>query len=178
MEAAISKGLLNYLEPSHSGIESFKPHQLHELLKRVVLEEKGCNFAALRQMSLYVLQFWGFARFVEVQSLKMGHLVCGIDHFDLVISRLQEGTARSRKVTPIYPTPPKYQKTFCPVIILSNYLKARNELGLNDNNNFVFPKMNLSFELGTNRHILALANPHECILTVFFNKKVQAACGF
>ena len=137
-EAAISKGLLNYLDPSHSGIKSFKPHQLHKLLKRVVLQEKGCNFAALRQMSIYVLQFWGFARFVEVQSLKIGHLVCGIDHFDLVISRLKEGTARSRYVTPIYPTPQKYQKTFCPVIILSNYLKANNELSFNDDNNFLF----------------------------------------
>ena len=48
-EAAISKGLLNYLDPSHSGIESFKPHQLHELLKRAILQEKGCNFTALRQ---------------------------------------------------------------------------------------------------------------------------------
>ena len=70
-EVAISKGLLNYLDPSHSGIKSFKPHQLHKLLKRVVLQEKGCNFAALRQMSIYVLQFWGFARYVEVQSLKI-----------------------------------------------------------------------------------------------------------
>ena len=94
------------MDPLHSGIESFKPHQLHELLKRVVLEEKGCNFAALRQMSLYMLQFWGVARFVEIQSLKMGHLVCRKDHFDLIISRLQEDTARSRKVTVIYPTPP------------------------------------------------------------------------
>ena len=105
--------------------------------------------------------------------MKIGHLVRGIDHFDLVISRLKEGTARSRDVTPIYPMPPKYQKTFCPVIILSNYLKARNELGLNDDNNFLFPKMNSSFELGTNRHILALANPHECIPTASFNKKFK-----
>ena len=95
MESAISKGLLNYLDPLHSGIESFKPHQLHELLKRVVLEEKGCNFAALRQMSLYVLQFWGVARFVEIQSLKMGHLVHRKDCFDLVIPSLKEDTART-----------------------------------------------------------------------------------
>ena len=88
-EAAISKGLLNYLDLYHSGIKSFKPHKLHKLLKRAVLQEKGCNFAALRQISIYVLQFWGFARFVEVQSLKMDHLVRRIDHFDLGISRLK-----------------------------------------------------------------------------------------
>ena len=110
---------------------------------------------------------------MEVESLKIGHLIRRIYHFDLVISRLKEGTARSRDVTPIYPTPQKYQKTFCPVIILSNYLKARNELGLNDDNNFLFPKMNLSFELGTNRHILALASPHECIPTASFIKKFK-----
>ena len=33
--------------------------------------------------------------------------------------------------------------------------------------------MNSSFELGTNRYILALANPHECILTASFNKKFK-----
>ena len=119
LEAAISKGLLNYLDPSHSGIKSFKPHQLHKLLKRAVLQEKGCNFAALRQMSIYVLQFWGFARFVEVQSLKIGHFIRGIDHFDLVISRLKEGTARPRDVTQIYPTPQKYKKK--PLVLLSSY---------------------------------------------------------
>ena len=124
-------------------------------------------------MSLYVLQFWGIARFVEVQSLKIGHLVRGIHHFILVISQLKEGNARSRDVTQIYPTPQKYQKTFCPVIILSNYFKARNELCFNDDNDFLFPKMNSSFELGTNRHILALANPHECIPTASFNKKLK-----
>ena len=86
---------------------------------RGVLQEKGCNFAALRQMSIYVLQSWEIARFVEVQSLKIGHLVCGIDHFDLVISQLKEGTARSRDVTPIYPMPHKYKKK--PFVLLSSY---------------------------------------------------------
>ena len=85
-EAAISKGLLYYLDPSSSGIKGFKPHQLHELLKRAVLHDKGCNFAALRQMSVYVLQFWGLTKFVEVQILKVGHLVRGIDYFNLAIS--------------------------------------------------------------------------------------------
>ena len=103
----------------------------------------------------------------------MGHLVCGIDYFDLVIFCLQEGTARSRKVTPIYPTPPKYQKTFCPFIIFSNYFKARNELGFIDDNNFLFPKMNSTFEQGTNRHILALSDPPKCIPTCTFNKKFK-----
>ena len=120
LEAAISKGLLNYADPSSSAIKGFTPKQLLELLKRAVVHEKGCSFTALRQMSVYVIQFWGLARFVEVQSLKIGQLVRGIDHFNLVISRLKEGNARSRDVTQIYPMPQKYQKTFCPVINLSN----------------------------------------------------------
>ena len=37
LESAIAKGLLNYLDPLHSGIEAFKPHQLHDLFKRVIL---------------------------------------------------------------------------------------------------------------------------------------------
>ena len=105
--------------------------------------------------------------------MKIGHLVCGIDNFDFVLSQFGTGTTRSRDVTPIYPTPQKYQKTFCPFIILSNYFKARNELCFNDDNDFLFPKMTSSFELGTNRHILALANPHECIPTASFNKKFK-----
>ena len=76
------------------------------------MHEKGCNFAALRQMSVYVLQFWGHAIFVEVQSLKLGHLVRGVDYFNLVISLTKEGFARSRDVTQIYPTSQKYQKPF------------------------------------------------------------------
>ena len=68
-ESAIAKGLLNFLDPLQSGIGSFQPHQLHELFKRVILDEKGCNLAALKQLSIYVLQFWGVARFLEIQSL-------------------------------------------------------------------------------------------------------------
>ena len=120
-----------------------------------------------------MLQFWGVARFVEIQSLKLGHLVRRKDCFDLVHSSLKEDTARSSKVTPIYPTPPKYEKTFCPVIILTNYLKTRNELGLVGDNNFLFPKMNSTFELGTNRHILSLANPVERIPAATFLKKFK-----
>ena len=74
------------------------------LLKKAIVQEKGCNFAALRQMSLYVLQFWGVARFVESQSLKIGHLVCMTDHFDLIIPSLNE-CAGSNRIAPIYPMP-------------------------------------------------------------------------
>ena len=162
------------MDPSHSGIKGFEPFQLQELLKKAVVQEKGSTFAALRQMSLYILQFWGVARFVEIQNLKMGHLVRGIDHFDLVLSRLGGGITRQRNVTPIYPTPTKFQKTFCPVTILSNYCKARNDLCKNEDNDFLFPKMTLSFELGTNKHNLAIAIPHECIPTLAFMKKFKS----
>ena len=140
-ESAISRGLLNYLDPSHSGIKGFEPYQLHTLIKKAIVQEQGCNFAALRQISLYVIQFWGIARFVEIQSMKVGHLVRGVNHFDLVISRLGDSTAKSREVIPIYPTPTKFQKTFCPVFILSNYYKARHELCNSGDNDFLFPKM-------------------------------------
>ena len=106
-------------------------------------------------MSVYVLQFWGIARFVEVQSMKLGHLVRGTDYFNLVISRSKDGIARVTDVIRIFPMSQSQQKTFCPVIILSNYLKARYELSNTNDNDFLFPKMISSFELGTNRHILA-----------------------
>ena len=158
------------MDPSHSGIKGFEPFQLHALIKRATVQEKGCNFAALQQISLYELQFWGIARFVDIQSMKVGHLVHGVDHFDLVLSWLGDGTAKSRDVTPIYPTPTKFQKTFCPVFILSNYFRARHELCHSEDNEFLFPKMTSSFELGTNKHILAIATPHECIPSLSFRK--------
>ena len=58
-EAVISKGLLNYADPSSSAIKGFTPNQLHELLKRAVVHKKGFSFTALRQMSVYVLQICG-----------------------------------------------------------------------------------------------------------------------
>ena len=87
-ESSIAKGLLNYLDPSHSGIKGFEPHQLHALIKKAIVQEKGCNLTALRQVALYVLQFWGIARFIEIQNMKVGHLVHGVNHFDLIISRI------------------------------------------------------------------------------------------
>ena len=38
MEVAISKGLLNYLDPSHSGIKGFEPSQLHALIKKAIVQ--------------------------------------------------------------------------------------------------------------------------------------------
>ena len=65
------------------------------------------------------------------------------------------------------------KKTFCPVIILTNYLKARNELGSVGDNDFLFPKMNSTFELGTNKHILSLADPVAHIPAATFLKKFK-----
>ena len=105
--------------------------------------------------------------------MKVGHLVRGVNHFNLFISRLGDSTAKSREVIPIYPTPTKFQKTFCPVFILSNYYKARHELCNSGDNDFLFPKMTSSFEQGTNKHILAIATPHECIPSNYFKKKFR-----
>ena len=136
------------------------------------MDEKCCNFAALKQMSLYMLQFWGVARFLEIQGLELGQLVCRVDCFDLFLPNLKEGS-QSDKVVLIYPTPLRFVKTFCPVFILSNYLKARHELGSVGDDNFLFPKMNSTFEQGTNRQILSMADPVAPIPTASFLKKFK-----
>ena len=106
--------------------------------------------------------------------MQVGHLVCRVDHFELVISRIGDSTPKLREVIPIYPTPTKYQQTFCPVSILSSYCKARNELCKAEDNDFLFPKMSSSLEKGTDRHILAIATPHECIPASSFKKKFRS----
>ena len=90
-------------------------------------------------MSLYVLQFWGVARFLDIQGLKLGHLVRKLDRFDLLLPNLKD-SLQSNRVIPICPTLAKFVKTFCPVFILSNYLKARQEFGMVDDDAFLFPK--------------------------------------
>ena len=114
------------MDPSLSGIKGFEPFQLQELLKKAVVQDKGSKFAALRQMSLYILQFWGVARFVEIKELKIGELVRGKNHFNLVLTRIEGGVTRKREVTQIYPTPTKFQKIYCQVTILSHYCRVRN----------------------------------------------------
>ena len=99
-ETTVTQGLLNFMNPSLSSIKDFEPHQL------------------------YVLQFWGVARFVEVQDMQIGHLVCRVTHFELIIFRSGGGTPKTREITHIYPTPARYAKAFCPVSILSTYCKA------------------------------------------------------
>ena len=106
--------------------------------------------------------------------MQVGHLVCRVDHFELVISRSGDSTPKLRKVFPIYPTPTKYADTFCPVSILSAYCKARNKLCSVADNDFLFPKMLSSFEQGTDRHILAIATPHACIPADSFQKKFKS----
>ena len=91
-ETSVSKGLLNYVNPSHSGIKGFEPNQLQALIKQAIVQEKACNLASLRLIALYVLQFWGVARFVEVQDMQIGHLVHRVNHFEMVITRLGGST--------------------------------------------------------------------------------------
>ena len=104
--------------------------------------------------------------------MTIGHLVRRTDRFDLVIPSLKED-ARTYRIVLIYPTPSQFEKTFCPVIILTKYLKARNELGLVNDNDILFPKMNSTFELGTNRHILSLADPVQGLPLAIFLKKFK-----
>ena len=77
-----------------------------------VVADKQNKFRALRQMSLYVLQFWEVARFVEVKDLKIGELVRGKDYYHLFITRVEAGGSRRREVIQIYSTPPKFHKIF------------------------------------------------------------------
>ena len=80
---------------------------------------------------------------------------------------------QSSRVIPIYPTPAKFVKTFCPVFILTNYLKARHGLGMVDDDAFLFPKVESTFEHGTNNQILTLAEPAAPIPTASFLKKFK-----
>ena len=79
---------------------------------KAIVQEQGCNFAALRQISLYVLQFWGIASFVEIQSMNVGHLFRGVNHFNLIISRLGDSTAKSREVISHLPYSHKISEEF------------------------------------------------------------------
>ena len=54
-ETLVSKGLLNFVNPSHSGIKGFEPNQLQALIRQAIVQEKACNLASLRQIALYVL---------------------------------------------------------------------------------------------------------------------------
>ena len=118
---------------------------MQAIMMQAIVQEKACNFASLRQLALYVLQFWGVARFVEVQDMQIGHLVCRVNHFELTIFRSKAGAPKSREIIPIYPTPARYVNTFCPVSILSNYCKAHNEFCTVSDSDYLFPKMSSSF---------------------------------
>ena len=39
-ETSVGKGLLNYVDPSHSGIKGFEPYQLHVLIKKQLFKKK------------------------------------------------------------------------------------------------------------------------------------------
>ena len=95
-----------------------------------------------------------------------------VDCFDLFLPILKE-CSQSDKVVPIYPKPLQFVKTFCPDFILSNYLKARHELGSAGDDDFLFPKMSSTFEQGTNRQILSMADPVAPIPTASFLKKFK-----
>ena len=84
-ETSFAKGLFNLLDPSQNGILGFELYQLQAMLWRAVTEKKSCNFANLRQIAIYVLQYWGTSKFIKVQDLKMDQLVNEGSHFELVI---------------------------------------------------------------------------------------------
>ena len=83
----------------------FEADQLQAMIKCDVTEEKTCNYASLRQAALYVLQYWGTARFLEVQDIQVGHLVCRGSHFELIIYKSRGDKPKVREVIIINPTP-------------------------------------------------------------------------
>ena len=138
-EEAIAKGLLGYLDPLLGNVKGFLPLQLQELLKVAVTMEGNNKFGALRQMSLYVLQFWGVARFADVQNLKIGDLLRGRDYYHLSFVKHGLGSSQNKEVMQIFPTGPKFQNIFCPVAILSHYCKIRTQLAPAEETSICFP---------------------------------------
>ena len=86
-ERAIAKGLLHILEPLNSSKQGFKPDQLQAILTCAVSENGPNNFAGLRQASLYVVQYWGTARFSEIQEMQIGHVIRKGVSFELIIHK-------------------------------------------------------------------------------------------
>ena len=127
-EIPVAKGLLNLLDPSENGILGFQPNQLQAIFLKAVTEEKTCSFASLRQIAVYVLQYWGTARFAEVQDLKLENLVNRGSHFELAIYKARGNKPKVREIFPIYPTSAEYPNTFCPMSILSTYCTAHKSL--------------------------------------------------
>ena len=172
-EGAIAQGLLGYLDPVLGNVKAFLPFQLQELLKVTVKMEAHNKFGALRQMSLYVLQFWGVARFVDVQKLKIGDLLRGRDYYHLALVKHGLGTSKNKEVMQIFPTDPKFHSIFCPVAILSNYCKIRSQLAPAEETSFLFPRLSLSFESEVTPTRLRLATPEEALPTNSFKRKFK-----
>ena len=69
--------------------------------------------------------------------------------------------------------PTKFHKIFCPVTILSHYCKIRQELSNAEDTDFLFPKLSLSFEQGSNKSSLRVANPLEPIPQFSYYRKFR-----
>ena len=143
-ETSVAKGLFNFLDPSQNGILGFEPDQLQAMIKCAFTEEKTYNFSILRQAALCVLQYWGTVRFIEIQEMQIGHLVCKGVYFELILFKSRGDKPKRREVTLINPTPTKYLVKFCPVAILSAYSSVINGLCAVSHSYFIFPKMSSS----------------------------------
>ena len=103
------------------------------MLTGAVTENKSCNFVGLRQAALYVLQYWGTARFMEIQEMQIGHLISKGVYFELILFKSRGDKPKKREVILVNPTPAKYANTFCPVAILSAYSTARYRFSVSQN---------------------------------------------
>ena len=103
LETSVAKGLFNFSDPSQNGILGFELDQLQAMIRHAVLEEKTCNFASLRQAAFYVLQYRGTTRFIKVQDMQIGHLVCRGSHFKLILLKSRGDKPKKREVILINP---------------------------------------------------------------------------
>ena len=72
------------------------------------------------------------------------------------------------------PPPQNFKRFFFPITILSHYCKIRRELCHGDDTDFLFPKLSLAFKQGTNKNVLRVVTPHECIPILTYKRKFKS----
>ena len=89
---------------------------------------------------LYDVQYWGTARFSEIQEITIGQVIQKGFSFELIMSKCRGDKPKRRELALVHTTPRTFPRNICPVAILSAYLAARKRLaGAADSN---FPNYN------------------------------------
>ena len=123
-------------------------------------------------MAVYMLLYWGTARFEEVQEWKTDNLFHRGSHFEVVLLKQRSvDKPKVMEIIPIYPTSTEYPNTFCPVAILTSYCTERNKLCAVEGEEFLFPVLCSNFERGGELQILTISTPPKCMPRDRFRKK-------